>query len=88
MSNTPIDQPVRFGVVDRNLVSNLTQTGNSTNTKKTSLDGFHLSIDVLKNIFQANGTMNIILNGHVFTQPAIVLNICAFLIGLIARKQA
>jgi hypothetical protein len=50
--------------------SDLTQTGNTTNTKKTSPDGFHLTIDVLKNIFQANGTMNTTLGDRVYTQPA------------------
>ncbi|CEI67636.1 hypothetical protein FVEN_g5717 [Fusarium venenatum] len=50
--------------------SNLTQTGNSRNTKQTSPDGFHLTIDVLTNIFNANGTMNTTIDGHVYTQPA------------------
>ncbi|KAH7222642.1 uncharacterized protein BKA55DRAFT_668195 [Fusarium redolens] len=50
--------------------SDLTQTGSSKNTKRTSPDGFHLTIDVLKNIFQANGTMNTTLDGHLYTQPA------------------
>ncbi|KAH7121440.1 hypothetical protein EDB81DRAFT_766257 [Dactylonectria macrodidyma] len=50
--------------------SNLTQTGNATNTKKTSSDGFHLDIDVLTNIFDANGTLSTTLDGVVYTQPA------------------
>ncbi|KAG5783070.1 hypothetical protein H9Q73_003262 [Fusarium xylarioides] len=50
--------------------SDLTQTGSSTNTKRTSPDGFHLTIDVLKNVFQANGTMNTTIDGHLYTQPA------------------
>ena len=49
--------------------SNLTQTGKTTNTKKTGPDGFHLTIDVLKNFFEANGTMTTTLDGHVYTQP-------------------
>ncbi|KAM0341656.1 hypothetical protein ACHAPU_009902 [Fusarium lateritium] len=50
--------------------SNLTQTGSSENTKKTSPGGFHLTIDVFKNVFQANGTMDTIVDGHVYSQPA------------------
>ncbi|KAM5343423.1 hypothetical protein ACJ41O_011960 [Fusarium nematophilum] len=51
--------------------SKLTQVGTSTtSTKVTSPDGFHLEIDVLTNIFQANGTLNTTINGHVYTQPA------------------
>ncbi|KAF5683800.1 saponin hydrolase precursor [Fusarium circinatum] len=50
--------------------SDLTQIGSSKNSKRTSLDGFHLTIDVLKNIFQANGTMNTTIDGHLYTQPA------------------
>ncbi|KAM0554068.1 hypothetical protein ACHAPJ_007143 [Fusarium lateritium] len=50
--------------------SNLTQTGESTASKKTSPGGFQLDIDVLTNVFQANGTLNTTINGHVYTQPA------------------
>ncbi|SCO16648.1 uncharacterized protein FFE2_13579 [Fusarium fujikuroi] len=50
--------------------SDLTQTGSSKNTKKTNSGGFHLTIDILKNIFQANGTMNTTIDGHLYTQPA------------------
>ncbi|KAM5513673.1 saponin hydrolase precursor [Fusarium oxysporum f. sp. phaseoli] len=50
--------------------SDLTQTGRSDSTKRTSSDGFHLTIDVLTNIFQANGTMNTTIDGHLYTQPA------------------
>ncbi|KAJ4030560.1 hypothetical protein NW761_000037 [Fusarium oxysporum] len=50
--------------------SDLTQTGRSKSTKRTSSDGFHLTIDVLTNIFQANGTMNTTIDGHLYTQPA------------------
>ncbi|EWZ46030.1 uncharacterized protein FOBCDRAFT_259035 [Fusarium oxysporum Fo47] len=50
--------------------SDLTQTGRSKSTKRTSSDGFHLTIDILTNIFQANGTMNTTIDGHLYTQPA------------------
>jgi hypothetical protein len=42
--------------------SDLTQTGNLKNLKKTSLGGFYLTIDVLKNIFQANGFLSVYLH--------------------------
>lgn len=50
--------------------SNLTQRGQTNATKKTSADGFHLSIDTLTNIFNANGTLSTIINGTLYTQPA------------------
>ncbi|OTB00451.1 hypothetical protein M426DRAFT_26592 [Hypoxylon sp. CI-4A] len=50
--------------------SDLTQSGQTDATKKTSPDGFHLSIDVLENIFMANGTLTTIINGTLYTQPA------------------
>ncbi|KAF5532500.1 saponin hydrolase precursor [Fusarium napiforme] len=50
--------------------SNLTQTGNSKNTKRTSPDGFHLTIGIWKNIFQANGTMNTTIDGNLYTHSA------------------
>lgn len=50
--------------------SNLTQTGEANASKKTSPDGFHLSIDVLTNIFQANGTLTTTIDGVVYEQPA------------------
>ncbi|KAI0840330.1 hypothetical protein F5Y06DRAFT_285715 [Hypoxylon sp. FL0890] len=33
-------------------------------------DGFHLSIDALTNIFDANGTLSTTVNGTLYTQPA------------------
>lgn len=39
------------------------------NTKKTSEDGFHISIDVLTNVFDAKGTLTTIINGLVWRQP-------------------
>ncbi|WP_230203161.1 hypothetical protein [Parafrankia discariae] len=56
--------------------SDLTQTVHAkdgtttTNTKKTSSDGFHLSIDVLTNIFDATGTLTTIIDGKAYRQPA------------------
>ncbi|KAI0114753.1 hypothetical protein F4814DRAFT_439880 [Daldinia grandis] len=43
--------------------SDLVQTGRTNATKVTSADGFHLSIDVLTNIFNANGTLSTTING-------------------------
>jgi hypothetical protein len=50
--------------------SDLTQTGSITGTKKTSRDGFNVTIDALKNIFQANGTLATVLDGVEYRQPA------------------
>jgi len=51
--------------------SNLIQIGpNNNSTKMTSPDGFHLSIDVLTNIFNANGTLTTTVNGIAYHQPA------------------
>lgn len=50
--------------------SNLTQTGKVHGTKMTSPDGFKLSIDVMRNIFEATGTLTTTINGHAYTQPA------------------
>jgi len=54
--------------------SDLTQTeartGRVHGTKKTSPDGFHLTIDILTNIFQATGTLTTTIDGHAYTQPA------------------
>ncbi|WP_238441044.1 hypothetical protein [Frankia sp. AgW1.1] len=49
--------------------SDLTQTGITPSTKKTSPDGFHLTIDLLTNDFQATGTMTTTVDGHVYRQP-------------------
>ncbi|KAF1953713.1 hypothetical protein CC80DRAFT_477145 [Byssothecium circinans] len=38
--------------------------------KKTSPDGFHLSIDILTNIFDANGTLKTTIDGVTYEQPA------------------
>ncbi|KAF5012185.1 hypothetical protein FDECE_1740 [Fusarium decemcellulare] len=51
--------------------SDLVQISNdSTNTKKTGPDGFQLRIDILKNIFNANGTLTTEVDGKVYKQPA------------------
>ena len=49
--------------------SDLVQTGKVEGTKLTSDDGFHLEIDVMVNIFNANGTLTTTLDGTVYTQP-------------------
>ncbi|GAA2404209.1 hypothetical protein GCM10010191_09880 [Actinomadura vinacea] len=50
--------------------SDLVQTGRTRATKKSSPDGFHLTIDVLTNIFQATGTLTTTINGRTYLQPA------------------
>jgi hypothetical protein len=50
--------------------SDLVQTGCVTATKKTSSDGFHLTIDILTNIFEATGTLTTTIDGRTYTQPA------------------
>ncbi|KAI1378433.1 hypothetical protein F4677DRAFT_453570 [Hypoxylon crocopeplum] len=46
--------------------SDLAQSGQTDATKKTSPDGFHLSIDTLTNIFDANGTLSTTVNGTLY----------------------
>ncbi|WAO92022.1 Hypothetical protein NCS54_00951200 [Fusarium falciforme] len=51
--------------------SDLVQTvGGVVNTKETSPGGFQLSIDVLINIFNANGTLTTKVDGKTYHQPA------------------
>ncbi|QFG20664.1 hypothetical protein [Actinomadura sp. WMMB 499] len=50
--------------------SDLVQTGAVHATKKSSPDGFHLTIDIFDNIFQATGTLTTTINGRTYTQPA------------------
>ncbi len=50
--------------------SNLMQTGKTSATKQTSADGFNLTIDILANIFQANGTLTTTVDGRTYRQPA------------------
>ncbi|OTA60085.1 hypothetical protein K449DRAFT_435762 [Hypoxylon sp. EC38] len=59
---------ITLNVVD--WYSDLVQSGQTNATKKTSPDGFHLSIDALTNIFDANGTLSTTVNGTLYTQPA------------------
>ncbi|KAJ4290196.1 hypothetical protein N0V90_010411 [Kalmusia sp. IMI 367209] len=49
--------------------SDIEQTGIVTATKETGTDGFHLRIDVMENIFQANGTLTTTIDGVVYDQP-------------------
>ncbi|GFF57903.1 hypothetical protein IFM46972_10942 [Aspergillus udagawae] len=49
--------------------SNLTSTGATYSTKVTSPGGFHLSLDVLENEFDANGTLTTTVNGDIYFQP-------------------
>lgn len=41
----------------------------SRSTKITSPDGFHLEIDALTNLFEANGTLTTTIDGVVYVQP-------------------
>ncbi|KAL5357139.1 hypothetical protein BJX96DRAFT_181241 [Aspergillus floccosus] len=50
--------------------SDLTQTGVVNATKTTGPGGFHLAIDALTNIFNANGTLTTVIDGAVYKQPA------------------
>ncbi|KAI0097550.1 hypothetical protein GGR51DRAFT_540688 [Nemania sp. FL0031] len=49
--------------------SDMVRTGESNSTKKTSEDGFHLSVDTFMNIFEANGTLTTTVDGNVYLQP-------------------
>lgn len=50
--------------------SNLIQTGPSNGSKLTGPEGFQLTIDVMTNIFKANGTLTTTVNGKAYFQPA------------------
>ena len=50
--------------------SAISQTGSATGSKKTGPDGFHLRIDVMKNILEANGTLTTTIDGVEYHQPA------------------
>ncbi|KFA78769.1 hypothetical protein S40288_08932 [Stachybotrys chartarum IBT 40288] len=50
--------------------SDLVQSGNTTATKKTSPDGFRLTIDAMTNILEANGTLTTTIDGVEYRQPA------------------
>ena len=49
--------------------SNITQSGAVAGTKITSDDGYHASIDVLKNVLVSNGTMATTLDGVEWRSP-------------------
>lgn len=59
---------ITLNVVD--WYSDLIQSGETQATKKTSVDGFHLTIDVMLNNFDANGTLTTTINGTEYKQPA------------------
>lgn len=50
-------------------ISDIVQTGAVNATKKTGPGGFHLSIDAIENIFEANGTLSTTINGVTYHQP-------------------
>lgn len=50
--------------------SDIVSTGKQKGTKKTGPGGFHLEIDTMTNIFNANGTLTTTIDGEVFKQPA------------------
>lgn len=50
--------------------SDLVQSGAVNATKKTSPGGFHLEIDAVLNIFNANGTLTTVIDGVEYKQPA------------------
>ncbi|KAH7391283.1 hypothetical protein BKA64DRAFT_626263 [Cadophora sp. MPI-SDFR-AT-0126] len=50
--------------------SNLTRTGSGgRSTKMTGPRGFHLDIDIMENIFEANGTLTTVVDGVEYSQP-------------------
>ena len=50
--------------------SDLTQSGYAHGTKKTSAGGFHLTINIETNIFQATGTLTTTVDDRTYQQPA------------------
>ncbi|KAK4235698.1 hypothetical protein C8A03DRAFT_36443 [Achaetomium macrosporum] len=50
--------------------SDIVQTGVVQATKRTSPGGFHLEINAVTNIFNANGTLTTTINGVEYKQPA------------------
>jgi hypothetical protein len=49
--------------------SDIVQTGKVNARKVTSPDGFKLTIDVIKNKFQATGTLTTTVDGQTYRQP-------------------
>lgn len=56
-------------VVHNDWYSDIVQTGKVNGTKKTGEDGFHITMDVTQNYFNATGTLTTILNGEEYIQP-------------------
>ena len=50
--------------------SNIVQTGAVQGAKGTSPDGFKLTIDVMRNVFRATGTLTTTINGKTYVQPS------------------
>jgi hypothetical protein len=50
-------------------VSDIVQTGAVNAVKKTGPGGFHLTIDAMDNLFEANGTLTTTVNGVTYYQP-------------------
>ena len=50
--------------------SNIVQTGKVKGTKRTSPDGFKLTIDVMRNVFHATGTLTTSIDGKTYVQPS------------------
>lgn len=49
--------------------SDILQTGATNASKKTGPGGFHLTINALENIFEANGTLTTLVDGVTYHQP-------------------
>jgi hypothetical protein len=49
--------------------SSLTWTGEYEGSQITSPDRFRLSVDAMKNVFQANGTLKTVVDGVEHSQP-------------------
>nr|POE53585.1 hypothetical protein CFP56_28807 [Quercus suber] len=49
--------------------TNLTRHGAEQSTQRSSAEGFHVSIDLLTNIFEANGTLTTVVDGVTYRQP-------------------
>nr|POF15388.1 hypothetical protein CFP56_42277 [Quercus suber] len=49
--------------------TDLVRFGSERSTQRSSDDGFHVSIDLLKNIFMANGTLTTVVGNVTYRQP-------------------
>lgn len=61
--------PISLTLTHLDWYSDLSSTGVAVSTKVTSPDGFHLEIDELNPIFNANGTLTTTVDGRVYKQP-------------------